>query len=143
MDVGLGVGYGTGVGLDDIHIGFGGKGGKGAVKGAAGAGATGAAAAGPRTAAEVRAILDGLPAGNNTGVKEVADNKAVRDLFDRLACNAKPGPAAKNRPDMEVRVLDDGTRIQFRPNSDSGGDAVDIFYPDDRTTTVHLPKPRR
>jgi hypothetical protein len=52
-------------------------------------------------------------------------------------------PAARNRPDIEVRVLDDGTRIQFRPNSGSGGDAVDVFYPDDRTTTVHLPKPGR
>jgi hypothetical protein len=115
-----------------------GGGGGGGPLAASGGRSTGAGT-GISTAADVQGRLSQLPAGNSPRVKTAPDNAAVRRLFEELTCNARRDPSPKDRPDIEVRVLPDGTRVNFRPNTRSGGDGIDITYPDGGTNRIHTP----
>lgn len=93
-------------------------------------------------AEDVHKIVDPLPPGRQPHVKVVPTPEALKGLFGTLTTNSTTAPPSSYPGD--TRLLDDGTRISYRPDSKSGGATIDIVYPDKSTTKIHveeLPKP--
>jgi hypothetical protein len=96
---------------------------------------------------DVQRVLEPLPFGgkrspNGVGtrpnVKEVWDERSVRQLWDYLTRNATDcdGPPGFKGP---VRLLPDGTRIGLRQSSQGWGDTIQAWYPDGSGPKVHTP----
>lgn len=107
--------------------------------GSADGGAGGAVELSVHDARDVHREVDPLPPGKNPGVKELPTPEEIRRLYEQLTENA--GSAPRSTYPGDERMLEDGTRIGYRPNSGSGGPTVDIRYPDGTRVKVHLPEP--
>ena len=82
--------------------------------------------------------FDSLPDGRQAGsVKIVKDAKELRSLFDNLAEGAERLPA-RGPKIPEVYKLEDGTVVQWRTASQSGGETIDIFPPGGKPLKVHI-----
>ncbi|GAA2723422.1 polymorphic toxin-type HINT domain-containing protein [Actinocorallia aurantiaca] len=82
--------------------------------------------------------FDALPDGRQAGsVKIVKDAKELRSLFDNLAEGAERLPA-RGPKIPEVYKLEDGTVVQWRTASQSGGETIDIFPPGGKPLKVHI-----
>lgn len=95
-----------------------------------------------RDAEDVHKVVDPLPSGRQPHVKLVPTPETLRGLFETLTTNSTPAPP--NSYPGESRLLEDGTRISYRPDSRSGGATIDIVYPDKSMAKIHvdeLPKP--
>lgn len=90
------------------------------------------------TASGWRSAFDALKSGKQPGsVRVVDDSTKLRNLFDRMAQGGERLPA-RGAKIPEVYKLDDGTIIQWRTASKSGGETIDIFPPDTRPLKVHV-----
>ena len=70
-------------------------------------------------------------------MKVVSNATDLRALFDEWTAGAQQLPARGPKiPD--VFQLDDGTVIQWRTASASGGETIDIFQPGGKPLKVHL-----
>lgn len=82
--------------------------------------------------------FEGLPKGKQPHVKEMPNAQEMRAAFDRWTEGAEKLPARGPKvPD--VYKLPDGTVIQWRTGSKSGGETIDIFPPSGKGMKVHLP----
>lgn len=101
----------------------------------------GAQALSVQNAQDVHNIVDPLPPGERKGVKVLPTPEQIANLYNQLTQNATPLPTGTYGKGFgKWASLPDGTRIGYRPESESGGPTVEIWYPDGRETDVHLPK---
>ncbi len=77
---------------------------------------------------ELKDDFDKLEKGSGPQVKTVKTEKELRDLFDKWKEDADKQPP-RNDKIPEVYKLDDGTVIQWRTTSKSGGATIDIYPP--------------
>ncbi|MFE0327414.1 polymorphic toxin-type HINT domain-containing protein [Streptomyces sp. NPDC058960] len=85
-----------------------------------------------------KAEYDALPNGKQKHVKEIATAAELRKTFERWTKGAERLPARGPKiPD--VYKLPDGTIIQWRASSASGGETIDIFPVTGKGKKVHLP----
>ncbi len=83
--------------------------------------------------------FDNLPKGRQGHVREVPDEQTMRAAFDRWTAGAEKLPARGPKV-PEVYRLEDGTVIQWRTSSASGGSAIDIQPGSGgKALKVHLP----
>lgn len=76
---------------------------------------------------------------NSPIVKMVLDEVDLGDVFREMTVSGESLPP--NSPKLsEVYRLPDGTRIQWRLTSDSGGPTVDIFYGEGLQVKIHVKK---
>jgi hypothetical protein len=93
----------------------------------------------PTTLDEVRDALRQLRRGKNEPQRELNTPDELRDFWDWLTKTAKDLPP---RGDTARRVLDDGTEINLRPDSSSGGPTIEVVTPGSgKNPKVHLPLP--
>jgi hypothetical protein len=93
----------------------------------------------PRTLEGVRDSLRQLRKGKNAPVRQLDTPEEIRDYWDWLTRSAKDLPP---RDDTERKVLDDGTEVNLRPNSSSGGPTIEVVTPGSgKNPKVHLPLP--
>jgi hypothetical protein len=93
----------------------------------------------PRTMQDVRDALRQLRKGKNPPVRELDTPDEVRDFWDWLTGSAGDLPP---RGDTARKVLDDGTEINLRPDSSSGGPTIEVVTPGSgKNPKVHLPLP--
>jgi hypothetical protein len=78
-----------------------------------------------------------LKKGKNKKIYLVDDETDMRTLFDKLIGSASEG-SANGKKIPEVFYLKDGTRVQLRTESNSGGISIDIKPPSGKQRTVHL-----
>ncbi|RSN54464.1 hypothetical protein DMH01_36625 [Amycolatopsis sp. WAC 04182] len=84
-----------------------------------------------------RASFDALPQGKNSGVKTVSTVADLRTLFDHWTAGAQRLPGRGDKiPD--VFTLPDGTTMQWRQTSKTGGETIDIFPSGKNALRVHL-----
>ncbi|MBB5858195.1 pre-toxin TG domain-containing protein [Amycolatopsis umgeniensis] len=84
-----------------------------------------------------RGSFDALPQGKNSGVKTVSTVAELRTLFDHWTAGAQRLPARGDKiPD--VFMLQDGTTMQWRQASKTGGETIDIFPSGKNALRVHL-----
>ena len=93
-------------------------------------------ALGVRNAEDVHRIVDPLPPGRHPNVKTLPTPEAIAGLYGQLTQNSSPGPPSTYPG--QWRVLEDGTKVGYRPTSKFGGPTVEIWYPDGTKTDVHL-----
>lgn len=85
-----------------------------------------------------RAEFDNLPKGKQGHVREMRTPQEMRAAFDRWTEGGQRMPARGPKiPD--VFQLPDGTVMQWREASRSGGETIDIFPPNSKGLKVHLP----
>lgn len=93
----------------------------------------------PKTLDEARDALRQLQPGRNPPVREVQTPEQLKEFWDWLTRGAKDLPP---RGDTTRKVLDDGTEVDLRPNSSSGGPTIDVQTPGSgKNPKVHLPLP--
>ncbi len=93
----------------------------------------------PKTLDEVRDALRQLQRGRNAHVRELNTPDQIRGFWDWLTQGAKDLPP---RGETTRKVLDDGTEIDLRPDSSSGGPTIDVVTPGSgKNPKVHLPLP--
>jgi hypothetical protein len=91
----------------------------------------------PRTLDDVQDSLRQLRRGKNPPVRELDTPEEIRDFWDWLAENARDLPP---RGDTTRKALEDGTEINLRPHSTSGGTTIEIILPKPgKNPKVHLP----
>lgn len=100
--------------------------------------APGAEALSVHNSHDVHRIVDPLPPGRHPDVKTLPTPAEIRRLYEQLTENGKPLPPGTYNG--EWAVLEDGTRIGYRPNSKWGGPTVEIWYPGEPKVDVHLPE---
>ena len=103
----------------------------------------GAQALSVQNAQDVHKIVDPLPPGKHKGVHELPTPQQILDLYNQLTENATPLPTGTYGKGFgKWATLPDGTRIGYRPESESGGPTVEIWDPGDTKpkTSVHLPE---
>ncbi|MFB4194511.1 DUF6531 domain-containing protein [Streptomyces carpaticus] len=82
--------------------------------------------------------FNALPQGRQPHVREAASTEQMRGLYDRWTEGAtRMNPRGTKIPD--VHRLEDGTVMQWRTSSASGGATIDIFPLDGSPKKVHLP----
>ncbi|MEZ5212349.1 hypothetical protein [Gordonia sp. (in: high G+C Gram-positive bacteria)] len=90
----------------------------------------------------IRGIVDKLPKGSAKNPKkdnrEVPTDEAMQRLFDEISEGGETVRVG-NYPGRQVR-MPDGTLVQMREDSSSGGRTIDINYPDGFEQKIHLPK---
>ncbi|MDG3009015.1 hypothetical protein G4X40_02495 [Rhodococcus sp. D2-41] len=79
-----------------------------------------------------------LPDGRSPRVREAPSEEEMRGLFDRWTTGAQKLPARGDKV-PEVNRLDDGTVVQWRTSSRSGGQTIDIYPEGAKPLKVHLP----
>ena len=85
-----------------------------------------------------RAAWDALPPGKQKTVKVVATVSELRTLFDHWTAGAQKLPPRGEGKIPDVFKLDDGTTMQWRVDSESGGETIDIFPVRPEKLKVHL-----
>lgn len=81
--------------------------------------------------------FDALPEGNNKHVKTVESEAELREFFDSWTEGATQIPGSP--PKIPERFkLPDGTMVQWRTSSASGGATIDIVTPGSGMRKVHL-----
>lgn|GEM_PF-3492961 len=84
-----------------------------------------------------REAFEALAPGESRGVAVVGSEQELRQFFDAVTREAEQLPSPK--PTVpEVYRLEDGTRIQWRTESTSGGPTVDIAVPGERPRKIHV-----
>lgn len=90
-----------------------------------------------RNSDDVHRRVDLLPPGKNRRTKVVDTNEEIRLIYEQLTENATRIPSGTYTG--EWQVLEDGTKIGYRPNSEFGGSTVDIWYPgENKPWGIHL-----
>jgi RHS repeat-associated protein len=85
-----------------------------------------------------RDSFNALADGKQVGTVKIVDNTAnLRTLFDEWTAGAKQ-LSARGAKIPDVYELNDGTVIQWRLASQSGGETIDIFPSEGRPLKVHL-----
>ncbi|WP_257183709.1 hypothetical protein, partial [Corynebacterium cystitidis] len=80
--------------------------------------------------------IQGRP--NRNGVFEVNSAEDVDEIWDTLRQGHEVTPVERsNFPGMDKFILEDGTRVQYRPDSKSGGQTIDIKLPEAKDFTVN------
>lgn len=93
----------------------------------------------PRTLEDVRNALRQLPQGRNSPVRQLKTPNHLEDFWDWLTKSANDLPP---RGDTSRRLLDDGTEVNLRPDSESGGPTIEVVTPGSgKNPKVHLPLP--
>ena len=93
----------------------------------------------PRTLEDVRNALRQLRRGKNPPVRELDTPDEIKNFWDWLTERARDLPP---RGDTARRGLDDGTEIDLRPDSSSGGPTIEVVTPGSgKNPKVHLPLP--
>jgi hypothetical protein len=93
----------------------------------------------PRTLEDVRDALRQLRSGRNPPVRELDTPDQIKSFWDWLTKSAGDLPP---RGDTLRKVLDDGTEINLRPDSSSGGPTIEVVTPGSgKNPKVHLPLP--
>jgi hypothetical protein len=93
----------------------------------------------PKTLEEVRKALRQLRRGRNAPHRELDTPDQIADFWDWLTRGAKDLPP---RGDTARKTLDDGTEIDLRPDSSSGGPTIEVVSPGSgKNPKVHLPLP--
>ncbi|WP_439694162.1 hypothetical protein ACRQ4B_07960 [Curtobacterium sp. SP.BCo] len=72
--------------------------------------------------------------------REVASPEDLVEAWEELSRGGKP--VSTSKPGQSAVVLPDGTRVQWRPTSHSGGPTIDVQPPKGsgfKTTKIHLP----
>jgi hypothetical protein len=77
-------------------------------------------------AAKAIRILAGLERGRSPGVKVVGSEDELRALYAELSKGGTPVPFT-GKAGGEAVILSDGTRVQIRNGSDTGGATIDVF----------------
>lgn len=91
-----------------------------------------------RSSDDLLAQINALSRGKQSHVRTVSSTETLRGLFDNWTRGAQRMPArGSNVP--EVYRLPDGTVIQWRLSSRSGGATIDITLPNGSVRKVHLP----
>ncbi|MGA8330269.1 MAG: hypothetical protein WB777_13350 [Mycobacterium sp.] len=93
----------------------------------------------PRTLDEVRDALRQLPRGRNAPHRELRTPEEIQEFYEWLTRNS-----VGNLPPFAFprRQLEDGTVIEMRPNSSSGGPVIEVKPPGAKEgPKVHLPLP--
>jgi hypothetical protein len=67
-----------------------------------------------------------LPKGRNAPVRQLETPNEIRDFWDWLTKSARDLPP---RGDTARRLLEDGTEINLRQNSESGGPTIEVVTP--------------
>jgi RHS repeat-associated protein len=93
-------------------------------------------------AADIRALLAELEAGNSSRVSVVQSSEELESLFSKLSQGGTP---VESSYPGELVELPDGTTVGLRGTSSSGGPTIDIKLPDGTIQKVHVspwpPKP--
>ncbi|WP_109746774.1 RHS repeat-associated core domain-containing protein [Salinispora mooreana] len=84
-----------------------------------------------------RSSFDNLPTGKQSHVRTVGSEDELRDLFGQMTNGAEQLPA-RGPKIPEVYRQADGTVIQWRGASRSGGATIDIFPPNSKGLKVHV-----
>uniref|UniRef100_UPI0037423A39 hypothetical protein n=1 Tax=Mycobacterium avium TaxID=1764 RepID=UPI0037423A39 len=92
----------------------------------------------PRTLKDVRDALRQLRPGVNKPVREVDTPDELKNFWDWLTKGARDLPP---RGDTLRKALGDGTEIDLRPDSESGGPTIEVVTPSGKNPKVHLPLP--
>ncbi|MFF5573046.1 polymorphic toxin-type HINT domain-containing protein [Streptomyces luteogriseus] len=82
--------------------------------------------------------FDALPKGKQSHVREMSSVSDMRKAFEKWTAGAERLPA-RGPKIPEVYKLADGTVIQWRTSSRSGGETIDIFPVGGKGMKVHLP----
>lgn len=91
----------------------------------------------PRTLDDVRDALRQLRRGKHPPVRELDTPEEIQNFWDWLTRNARDLPP---RGDTTRKVLEDGTEIDLRPRSTSGGPTIEALLPGPgKNPKVHLP----
>lgn len=91
----------------------------------------------PRNAQDIRDALGKLRRGKNPPVRELDTPEEIQDFWDWLARNGRDLPP---RGDTARKLLEDGTEIDMRPHSESGGPTIEALLPGSgKNPKVHLP----
>lgn len=86
---------------------------------------------------DLEADFDALPSGKNKHVKTVESEAELREFFDSWTEGATQVPGSP--PKITDRFkLPDGTMVQWRTASASGGATIDIVTPGTKMRKVHL-----
>lgn len=93
----------------------------------------------PKNWEDVRKAWLKLRHGEHKTVRELDTPEEIRDFYEWLAKGAVSD--LPPRKDFSGKKLEDGTEIQFRPESGSSGPAVDVIPPGASRRKVHLPLP--
>jgi hypothetical protein len=87
-------------------------------------------------ASRVKSIFDTLPDGRNRGVKTVGSELELKGLFNKLADG---GDANLGGYKGVGAILSDGTSINYRTASRSGGATIDIKFQNDKNRyRIHI-----
>ncbi|MFJ8085110.1 polymorphic toxin-type HINT domain-containing protein [Streptomyces sp. NPDC096205] len=86
-----------------------------------------------------RGEFDKLPKGKQGHVRLMQTTKELRTAFEKWTNGAEKLPA-RGPKIPEVYKLEDGTVIQWRLSSKSGGETIDITPPKGKPMKVHLPE---
>ncbi|MET9863673.1 DUF6531 domain-containing protein [Streptomyces smyrnaeus] len=90
---------------------------------------------------EVRAEFSSLRKGSTSRTRLVDTPEELRNLFDKWAEGAEKLPARGPKV-PEVYKLEDGTVVQWRTSSTSGGETIDMIYPEsNKPRKVHIKPP--
>lgn len=89
----------------------------------------------PRTLKDVRDALRQLRPGVNKPVREVDTPDELKNFWDWLTKGARDLPP---RGDTLRKALGDGTEIDLRPDSESGGPTIEVVTPSGKNPKVHL-----
>lgn len=85
---------------------------------------------------DVRKRLNELEDGDNPPTKVVDTEEELEELFEELVENGtKVNPSP---PGICAYTLPDGTRIQLRDESNSGGKTIDVRYGKNDNQKVHI-----
>ncbi|GIM86489.1 hypothetical protein Sar04_32250 [Salinispora arenicola] len=84
-----------------------------------------------------RSSFDNLPTGKQSHVRTVGSEDELRNLFGQMTNGAEQLPA-RGPKIPEVYRQADGTVIQLRGASRSGGATIDIFPPNSKGLKVHV-----
>jgi hypothetical protein len=91
----------------------------------------------PRTLDEVRDALRQLRKGRNLPVRELDTPEEMQHFWDWLTKDARDLPP---RGETTRKALEDGTEIDLRPGSASGGITIEVIQPGPgKNPKVHLP----
>lgn len=96
---------------------------------------------GPQGAAKVAKVFSKLEKGRSESTRLVRNETELRKIYEDLSNGGLPTNFSP-KDGGEAVVLSDGTRIQLRNQSKTGGATVDIFEPGKRPQKIHIGTPK-